>query len=369
MTTTLTLNADQQRAHDLVMDFAKSHAKLFTIGGYAGTGKTTMMSAVSDSLRDENNDFAIAFCAFTGKAALVLKNKLADTLASQDYCGTIHGLIYQLVGKNKDKMIWQRVESLDYDMIIVDEASMVDETIFKDLRSYGIPILAIGDHGQLPPVSGKFNLMEHPDFKLEQIMRQEENNPIIRLATLARTEGRIPVGEYGPYARKTTDQMVVHDINWRDIDITLCAMNRTRIYLNDFIRRKMGYTSADPVPGESIICLKNNRDAGIFNGNIGTLQKIEATGKLYRISVDMNDFTHSGTADRTQFGNKEIVETFFDNFDWAYCITVHKSQGSEYRSVLLIEERMRMMDDATWRRWLYTAVSRAKEKLLILGRE
>lgn len=372
MITTLTLNPDQQRAHDHILDFIKSHVKLFTIGGYAGTGKTTMISQVVDSIRKDNADFSIAFCAFTGKASLVLRNKLADSIALQDYCGTIHGLIYRLIGRTdhngKKHLIWERAESIDYDLIIIDEASMIDETIFRDLQSYDIPILAIGDHGQLPPVKGKFSLMEYPDVKLEKIMRQAEGNPIIRIATMARLDGYIPAGDYGEGVRKVNDSMIVNEINWRAVDITLCGTNKTRVYMNSFIRGKLGFTGNEPCFGEQVICLKNNREAGIFNGSIGKIIGIKAAGQLYSINVDMADMDFVGMAVKAQFGNKETIDSFFDSFDWAWAITVHKSQGSEYSSVVLIEERFPKMDDDMWRRWLYTACSRARERLLIIGR-
>jgi len=377
MLTQLVLTPHQQAAHDLILDFTKSQDsvrnKLFTIGGYAGTGKTTMISSVVESIRKDNSNYSIAFCTYTGKAALVLKNKLNGTLALQDYCGTIHGLMYQLIATSmehgKKKLHWERVPDIDYNLIVIDEASMVDGEIFRDLQRYGIPILAIGDHGQLPPVNGKFNLMEHPDYRLEKIMRQAENNPIIKLATMARHDGYIPCGVYGEGVEKTNDSMVVNELNWPAVDITLCGTNKTRIYMNSFIRGKLGFTGKNPEPGEEIICLKNNREAGIFNGNIGTLRSIKEAGRLYEITADMNGDVFTGLVPKDQFGNTELVEGWFDNFDWANCITTHKAQGGEWDSVVLIEERMRFMDDENWRKWLYTALTRAREKLLIIGRD
>jgi exodeoxyribonuclease V len=359
------LNTEQQRAYDLILDFIRSRLPLLTIGGYAGTGKTTLIGRVVNELRKDSRK--IAFCCFTGKAAMVLKSKISGFIGPDDYCGTIHGLIYRLIEKRGSKLIWERVEFLDYDLIVLDEASMVDGQIFDDLQRYGVPILAVGDHGQLPPVSGRFNLMEHPQYKLEKIVRQAEGNPIIRIASMARETGHIPFGVYGPGIEKVRG---MKSLGSMDPDIILCAMNKTRNNINTFIRSRRGFDDMCPMNGESVICLKNNRDVGIFNGNMGVLTSIRPGPTFHDIAVDMGDFEYSGMVLAKQFGSKYLIDNFMaDSFDWAYCITVHKSQGSEFRSVVLIEERMGMMNDEDWRRWLYTGVTRAKERLTVLTHE
>lgn len=358
----ITLNEKQQQAHDMMIEFVRQRGRLLTIGGYAGTGKTTLIGKVVETLKQESH-VSIAFVCFTGKASIVLKSKISEFMGPMDYCGTIHGLIYKLVGKINGRMIWERRDSLDHGLIILDEASMVDEVIFRDLQSYGVPIVAIGDHGQLPPVSGSFNLMENPDFKLEQIIRQAEGNPIIKLSMMVRETGNIPFGEFK--VRGTT--------SLKDLtpDIVLCATNQTRCNINAYMRARAGITSPDPMPEEPVICLRNNRDQGIFNGMIGTLKDIQkkASAAFYSVSIDFDEFVYNGTALKAQFSNKELLEVdphMVDSFDFAYCITTHKAQGSEFKSVVLIEERMRMMNDDQWRRWLYTGITRAKEKLLIM---
>jgi len=360
----ITLNPEQQRAHDMILDFVRSGLPLFTIGGYAGTGKTTLIGQCVEELHAENKQ--IAFCAFTGKAAHVLKGKLC--LGPDDYCGTIHGLIYQKVGETpRGKPIFKRVERIDHDLIILDEASMVDGVIFDDLRSYGVPILAVGDHGQLPPVQGRFNLMEHPEFRLETIVRQAEGNPIIKLSIMARESGHIPYGEYGEGISKVKG---CERIKRETADIILCATNKTRVNINSFVRQMRGFVDPYPMIDEQVICLKNNREAGIFNGMIGEIKAITLGSVFHDLTIDFdNEEVYSGLGLTAQFGNKQRLDhPFADCFDWAYCITVHKSQGSEWPSVMLIEERMGMMDDEQWRRWLYTGITRAKERLLIMTR-
>lgn len=364
------LNTQQQKAHDQIVSFFNDRkGKLITLGGYAGTGKTTLISHIIETIRAKQM-IHVAFCAYTGKAATVLKSKI--NLAEGDYCGTIHGLIYRPVGKlPNSRMIFERVDHLEYDLIILDEASMVDEVIFKDLAAYGIPIIAAGDHGQLPPINGRFNLMENPDIRLEEIMRQAEDNPIIKLATMARTTGNIPFGVYGPGVKKIQDISALKEYLTKEVMI-LCAKNKTRVNINNYARDFFGIESQSPVIGEPVICLRNNRLANIYNGNIGKLVSIEEHKNCYKAEIEFDESKYFGTISKRQFGlqytDMEEGDRGFDIFDWAYCITTHKSQGSEYDDLIIIEERMGMQSDDDWRRWLYTAVTRAKERMLIIKR-
>ncbi|MDV7400396.1 hypothetical protein RZS08_53770, partial [Arthrospira platensis SPKY1] len=115
----------------------------------------------------------------------------------------------------------------------------VDKDIWEDLLSYKIPILAVGDHGQLPPIRGDFNLMAKPDVVLEKIHRQAENNPIIQLSIMARTEGIIPVGSYSDKVRKfakkdeETPSIIdeLFEMNGDD-SLILCGFNYTRSKIN-----------------------------------------------------------------------------------------------------------------------------------------
>jgi exodeoxyribonuclease-5 len=243
---------------------------------------------------------------------------------------------------------------------------MIDYRIFKDLENHGIPILAVGDHGQLPPIRGDFNLMEDPDITLEKIMRQAEDNPIIKMSIMAREDGVIPYCDLGA-AVKTRERSFINKHDFNDIgSIVLCATNKTRVAINSFAR-KILQKEGNPLPGEPLICLSNNNFKKVFNGNIGILKEICSYDEIFSVKVDMGDFTYHGDIFKDQFNKKYLVEkpAEADLFDFAYAITTHKSQGSEWRYVTLYEERMGQSDD-NWRRWLYTAVTRAKESLLII---
>lgn len=374
----ITLTKSQAKAHDIIMDWSRySGNKLLTLGGYAGTGKTTIIAQIASELKREGK--RLAFCTFAGKASLVLKNKLGDVLTEDDYCGTIHSLIYRLIGKKEDEkgkkeLIFQahdgRLKEL-YDVIIIDEASMVNERAFNDIASHGIPILAVGDHGQLPPVKGSFNLMKNPQIKLQEIVRQAEDNPIIMTATMARNGEEIPYGTNGSVI-KTHDGSAVNKHKFENLNnIMICATNRTRCKMN---RHARGIFEEDiPQPNEPVICLMNNRKKDIFNGHIGVVQELYDKGAYYDAIINMGRNMFYGNISKKQFYNKDIVDEDFDMhefdlFDYGYCITAHKSQGSEWSHVTIIQEYMGWMAPEMFNRWLYTAITRAKDTLTIIKR-
>ncbi|HSX01070.1 MAG TPA: AAA family ATPase, partial [Candidatus Saccharimonas sp.] len=280
--TTYTLSPDQARAlREIGAWYRSKSAPYLTLGGYAGTGKTTLMAYLRLKLREFDPEARVAFCAYTGKAARVLQERLRDQKVprKQDSVSTIHSLIYTTSDTpGAANPVWERKESLDRDLIIVDEASMVDEAIWKDLLSFGVPILAVGDHGQLPPVGSSFNLMAEPNLRLERIFRQAEDSPIIEVATLARTTGALPVREYGAGVRKLdrglpeTGLMVQELLEgWRPELLVLCGYNHTRVKLNAAIRGMRDVQAPEPQAGDRVVCLRNNRVKKIYNGMTGRI--------------------------------------------------------------------------------------------------
>ncbi len=359
------------------------------MGGYAGTGKTTLIGILRQKLHKENKNLHVAFCAYTGKASRVLRNKLieARALFPNDSVGTIHSLIYSPIEDETTKEItgWKKKEAIETNLIIVDEASMVDLFIWQDLLSYGIPIIAVGDHGQLPPIRENFNLMATPDLKLEEIHRQAKENPIISLSIMARENGKIPVGSFGSKIKKMSyvepeSQDKVDELlkAYNEETLILCGYNKTRIKLNNFIRSSLGFEDKEPRSGDRVICLRNNHAKGIFNGMLGTIFDIKSKDEEFykaQIVMDGEDDIYQGLIFKSQFGAPEPInftkERFrlrdHDIFDFGYALTVHKAQGSQAKRVVLFEERFSKMDDEAWRRWLYTGVTRAEEELFIFG--
>lgn len=376
----LAMTHDQAAAVQTLHEFLKEGRPLITLGGFAGTGKTTSIVEFVRQINGKDRP-AIAFCAFTGRAASILRGKLEKEgiLELEDYCGTIHGLIYKPVVSRGVIIRWERRAAGDmaWDLIIVDEGSMVNETIFNDLKSYEKPIIVVGDHGQLPPIDGAFNLMASPEIRLEKIHRQAEGDPIVRLSMIVREGGKIPLGRHGEFVSKTSDRKVLDRVPELEDVMILCGYNRTRVGLNTYVRQRLGRQGAVPEVGEKIICLKNNKNALIYNGMLGIVKEVSDGDKEHIvIEADMEGgqkFT--GTAYRPQFGaektmkakDKQDAGRMGDLFDFGYAMTVHKSQGSEARRVVVFEEQMPYMSPEDYKRWLYTAVTRAKERLLVIG--
>ena len=378
---------------------------ILTIGGHAGTGKTYLISGLAKSIKKRfGKRYSIAFCTYTGKAASILKTCITktDILTSFDYVGTIHGLIYRpkyMIGTNGKKIIsgWVLKPEIESDIIIIDEASMVNNEIFNDLIGYGKPIIAVGDHGQLPPIGDRFNLMKNPKHVLKIIHRQVEDNPIIKLSSFVRHYGYVKPGIYNSKNEQKIFKLswndprtkkMFSDINWDSNYIVLCGFNQTRVELNNLIRNKLGNKLPEPYPNERLICLKNNHNTKIMNGQIGTLVWFTyASPKVYdmTIKIDGSSNLYSNLVHNCCFGQvsyengydnttykkhktlfKRTKYNSIDLFDFGYVISVHRSQGSEWDNVVLFEQRSKYWDDEFFRRWLYTAVTRARKNLFII---
>ena len=368
--------------------YGSKTSQYITLGGYAGTGKTTLISILRDKIKQKHKKVKVAFVSYTGKAARVLRNKLAEykTMVSGDFVGTIHSLIYSPVVNSKEEITgWKKKDMVEQDLIIIDEASMVSASIWSDLLSFNKTIIAVGDHGQLPPIEGSFNLMKKPILKLLEIHRQARDNPIIKLSILAREEGKIPVGIYGKGIKKFDgrEAWVLNEVdeelkNYNFETMVLCGYNNTRVKLNKFIRSNLGFETEEVNVGDKVICLRNNHIKEIYNGMLGTVESLyDKDEKWWKTEIEMDDGSfYSGLMAKDQFGKTSGINfsekrgKFLkgDLFDFGYALTVHKAQGSQARKVILFEERFSKMTDDEWRRWLYTGITRAEEELLIVGK-
>jgi exodeoxyribonuclease V len=383
------LSSDQQKSlFDLIEWYKKDRQAMqyVTLGGYAGTGKTTLIAVLRRELQKIDNNLKVGFASYTGKAARVLqlKIKAENVLLKQDTVGTIHSLIYSPIVNDRQEIIgWKLKEKIDPDLIIIDEASMVDQIIWSHLLSYRIPIVVVGDHGQLPPIAGNFNLMQKPELRLEEIHRQAKLNPIVDVSIQARQSGEIKPGRYSsnvikfdPGDVELQERMSEILQNYNSETLILCGYNTTRVRLNSYIRNSLGFESPEPTSGDRVICLRNNHKAKIYNGMIGTIINIHSQDEEWydaEIAMDGEDNKFSGLISKAQFNansplnftdrRKEIMRG--DLFDFGYALTVHKAQGSQAKRVILFEERFKKMDDEQWKRWLYTAVTRAESELYI----
>lgn len=330
---------------------ARSGTEIQTLGGYAGTGKTVVVRYLKHFLPN----YAVA--AYTGKAAAILRKKGVQAT-------TIHSLIYHPLTDRHGNVHFVLVDkdNINCDGFIIDEASMVSEEIYEDLMSFGLPIIFVGDHGQLEPVNSDFNLMANPMYKLETIHRNA--GEIAQFANILR-EG-YPARSFKPKtgAVKLLWPNQVNNQLMNSEDQIICAFNKTRVEINNRIRAFRGYQNLIE-RGEKIICLRNNRQLALFNGMQGIVLDYYKERKKNFIDFQFEDFIYNKVSiDINQFG-KETNEFEFSKdspnpFDYAICITTHKSQGDEWDKVMVIEQRSKKWDH---RRWAYTAASRAREHL------
>ena len=327
----------------------------FRLGGYAGTGKTTVIKALQEALKKTYN---ITVAAFTGKAVSVLQKKGV-------YASTLHSLMYDCV-PTKNGLSFVKKTSLveDYDLIIVDESSMISCDLYRDLQSFNIKLLFVGDPGQLEPVGDNPNLMAKTDFVLTQIHRQAEASPIIGLATKVRKGG----GVIWPQAEGLIiePKAMTGEKFWA-ADQVICARNETR---QSFNARARKFKSFDPFKievGDKLICLRNSIKFSVFNGTIFTVNEFEDSGNHWMVKIT-NDIGTSWSIPIwkepfTRPGFKLLADTYIPKdvtvCDYAYAITCHKAQGSEWDKVLVWDETM----PGDMKRWRYTAITRAAKEL------
>ena len=255
--------------------------QIFRLFGYAGTGKTTLARHLAEGV-----DGDVLFAAFTGKAAQVLRSRGASKAS------TIHSLIYRPKGEDliedeetgKTEVLpmfsLNRQSPLSKaSLIVIDECSMVDEELGRDLLSFGVPVLVLGDPGQLPPVSGAGFFTEHePDILLEEIHRQALDNPIVELARQARMGDPIMVGDYGDRAKVIRKSSVTSDLVL-EADQVLVGTNRTRRRYNERLRQLKGFEGPLPASGDKLVCLRNDNAKGLLNGSLWQVTSAARTVK------------------------------------------------------------------------------------------
>lgn len=420
-----------------------------TLGGYAGTGKTFLVAQLCEALAGVR----IHFCAFTAKAASVLRASLRDAgLAVHDGrtrpgvkktgypVTTIHGLLYaplelvwcarsgELLGEadgetprktvcdspdcevlleraggggatvvcpTRSEIEWSRkLGGPAADLVVLDEASMVSREAWDDILSLGLPVLALGDHGQLPPVKSQFSLMEQVDLRLEEITRQKDGSAIIKLASDIRLGGVEQRGSVGYGIRDARPESYVAKISQANMaglppslgdgsePVWVCGYNRTRASWNTILRAQQGRTGQVQA-GDRIICLKNTPKS--YNGQLARVLEVRAIPDRWdvvELLIEPED-----PAEKAELGAPLAVKVPLEQFgrdktmttddlvmggyrgcqlwDFGYVITVHKSQGSTFNNVVVLEEVL----PGGWeqhKRWLYTAVTRARHSVVII---
>ncbi len=391
----------QQTALDRVGRWIeKKDQPVFQLAGYAGTGKTTLAKHLAATVGG-----MVYFAAYTGKAAHVLTKSGATNVS------TIHKLIYQPKDKSESKLkelYAQRAELLTHDpipkkllekvkgailaekmnlarpmfqlqlesplvgasLLVVDEYSMIDEEMGKDLLSFGCPILALGDPGQLPPVRGRSFFSNDPDILLTEIHRQAAENPIIWMSKEVREGRQLSPGDYGDsrviaYGGLSKDQLKDRVLA---TDQLLVGKNATRISSNARVREVLGYTNPLPRNKDKLVCLRNNHEVGLLNGQIwDVVEDSMFDGDYVNMEIKNEDDARLFVTAHAQYFHGEQPEYYqlkdAQAFDYGYALTVHKAQGSQWDDVVLFDE---------WyhrdrRKWLYTAITRAAERIDIVS--
>jgi exodeoxyribonuclease-5 len=247
-----------------------------------------------------------------------------------------------------------------------------------DLAKTGAKVLFVGDPGQLPPVgdSGYFTYAR-PDAMLSQIMRNA--GPIAQLSMKIRLGQDIDrFIETEQIIKRPKAGFEVRDFT--TYDQILCGTNAMRQRLNRTIRKLEGREAVMPEAGEKLICLKNNyKMGGMLTNGIQAISTssavVDSTGDwvidmLYdgepKYRVPLYDYPFQSHYNPNAEQEPIHTRQGMAEFDYAYCITVHKSQGSEWEKVAVVDDGLFSEDRNFRKRWLYTAITRAKDRLLWL---
>ena len=377
------LTDGQKKGLEIACQRYKENKPYTVIAGFGGTGKSFLVCHIIKELKLKDNE--VVFIAFTGKAALVLKEK------GNKNTMTAHKLLYHSEEQADGTYIHTPKTKLDhkYKLIVVDEASMLPQEMIDLLLSHHVYTIFLGDPAQLPPISGEQTILSNPHVFLDEIVRQALDNPIIKLSMDIRHGMKLHYTAEDKRCRvlprsKVSDKMLL------GADQILCGKNKTRHELNEYMRRLIlgnKYTK-EPVDGDKVICLKNHwnqiNSVGneLVNGTIGELYNISIKevppygqviyanfisddGGIYRnLMIDYNLIVNGQPTINSENWKKFSGYPKPFEFAFSYVVTVHKSQGSEFNRVVVFEEWLG--DYESHKRWLYTAATRASEQLVIV---
>ena len=342
-----------------------STPQIFRLFGFAGTGKTTLATHLAEAVDGE-----VKFAAFTGKAALVMRNKGCEGAS------TIHSLIYRARESGEEQpnfVLWDDAPASKAKLIVIDECSMVDAELGRDLMSFECPLLVLGDPAQLPPIQGGgFFTDAEPDAMLTEVHRQAQDDPIVRMSMAVREGRPLELGTFGDSAVVRRDALDPERV--MAADQILVGRNATRRAYNMRVRQKRDIEDPLPVAGDKLVCLRNNRKKALFNGGLWRVKARAQSksriitmrlapdedlgGRLVKVSVRADCF--GGGIEDIPWEQRRP----YDEFDYGYVLTVHKSQGSQWDDVVLFDESFAFPDSRA--RWLYTGITRAAKRLTVV---
>ena len=389
------LTPKQQEGLKIALERHKANEKYTVIAGFAGTGKSTLVKFIIDAL-DVDKD-KVAYATYTGKAAEVLRKK------GNPNAMTLHKLLYDSIPRQGGGFIRIPKKMLEYKIIVVDEVSMVPKSMIDMLLNHRVYVIFLGDPFQLPQIDKKetHTLLDKPHIFLDQVMRQAAESEIIQLTMKIRNGEDIPFMHGKEVIVVPKAELVTGHLTWADIII--CATNKTRHNMNKQKRELLGYSGALQT-GERIIVKRNywedcDEDGNaLVNGTVGTVAnpyesfvRIPSYVKNDRRDLPLVGciFTPDGGKSFDTFEiDKDYLLKEEPCVDWrvsyqlgklkpkigdilpkqatyGYALTCHAAQGSEFDKVLVIEESF-PFDKTEHQRWLYTAATRAAEKLVLV---
>ena len=393
------LNEKQKNGLALALQRYKNKEKYTVIAGYAGAGKSTLVRFIIEELKTYGvKETDVCFACFTGKAAQVLLKKGNKNVI------TLHKLLYKSIPKESGGFVRIPNPSIPYKIVVVDEVSMAPKTLMDLLFKHDVYVICLGDPFQLPPVDKKEDnhLLDAPHIFLDEIMRQAQESEIIQLSMAIRENRPIEVFQGKEVQILNKEELNTGMLTWADQ--ILVATNVTRVSINVQMRKLLNF-GEQPQDGDKIICLRNywdcfsDNEEPLVNGTIGILKNsfltkrylpriVKSTDGLSHIDLIMGDFiSDSGMYFHSLEMDKKMIDTGEFSLDWktvyqlnrnpktrdippleftyGYAITCHKAQGSEWDKVLVIEEKF-PFDKIEHARWLYTAVTRSSEKLVLV---
>ena len=393
------LNEKQKNGLTLALQRYKNKEKYTVIAGYAGAGKSTLVRFIIEELKTYGvKETDVCFACFTGKAAQVLLKKGNKNVI------TLHKLLYKSIPKESGGFVRIPNPSIPYKIVVVDEVSMAPKTLMDLLFKHNVYVICLGDPFQLPPVDKKEDnhLLDAPHIFLDEIMRQAQESEIIQLSMAIRENRPIEVFQGKEVQILNKEELNTGMLTWADQ--ILVATNATRVSINTQMRKLLNF-GEKPQDGDKIICLRNywdcfsDNEEPLVNGTIGILKDsfltkrylpsiVKSTDGLSHIDLIVGDFiSDSGMHFHSLEMDKKMIDTGEFSLDWktvyqlnrnpktrdvppleftyGYAITCHKAQGSEWDKVLVIEEKF-PFDKIEHARWLYTAVTRSSEKLVLV---